>query len=123
MAKQSVVLELEVEAGYEPTGEYRSPVPGDWCLMHDGRAWRCDCRGIGSQLILRKTWQPPKWLPDGCWVYKYDDVWRVSKTNPVRAEGVASDFNPTLGSLYVLFDDVFETAPSKTCDAVQVKHG
>ena len=90
-----VYIELEPEpkppVGYELTGEYRSPLGGDYWMTSDGLAFGPLQRGAGlgdPRWILRKIWQSPKWMAEhykGCWLWKSMTDWWISPGKPEQA--------------------------------------
>lgn len=98
---------LEIPCGFEPTGEYRQPRKGETYLNP------CNTTVVNAlddysscRIILRKTWQPPSWIPNGYWIYRASLVsWRVCRTEPIecgvgRWNGVDSLSAHTLASFY-----------------------
>ena len=85
MPKQTVTVEVDCPAGYELTGEYRVPRKDEWYLC-GGIAQQCEGHDYryATYFILRKLWQPPSWLPDGCWCYKNTaNDWYVTDKEPL----------------------------------------
>lgn len=96
---------LEIPRGFESIGEYRQPRKGETYLNPCTTATVSALDDYSSRrIILRKTWQPPSWLPNGYWVYKASPMlgsWRVCRTEPIK-DGAGHDYGVNSISVYIL---------------------
>lgn len=126
--KQTLTVVLEVPEGYELTGEFREPLKGDTFLMYGDRGGITTGSRVFARPILRKVWQPPKWLPGGRWVWKFDGRWWASQTEPRPAEAdkylgefVSNDDNEVdVANLAMLLGVTFNAPP---VNKILISHG
>ena len=110
MSKQKVTVEIDVPDGYKATGELRYPVPlvDYYLLINPVRVGHLKSlqSTTGPRFILRKSWEPPAWLPDGCWVYLngHSKKWIVTNKEPEWYRGFGS-----------CIDGCWENADYATC--------
>jgi hypothetical protein len=125
MPQQTITLTIDVPEGYELTGEFRPPKQGEQVRCDDGRVIAAPHDFCAPFFILRRTWQPPAWIPDGVWVYRmYQDAWFITNMEPITRDGhytmrhdvnaVAVDANSLAG----LHNDTFTPPP---VNKIQVK--
>lgn len=80
-----VTIDANAPYGYEFVGEYRWPQPGEPWLDSGGNV-RVAENSLSSRnfncLILRRSWVPPAYLPEGCWLFETADKWFISDVEP-----------------------------------------
>jgi len=121
----------EPPAGYELTGEYRKPNMGERFISTT--VTNCAAQYSGCNLdrsngvnrwILRKAWQPPKWMPEGSWLYLSPKGWWVTPTKPsgngTGFYGMACNISFPAEELAALSRETFEPPTHTKC--IQVRH-
>lgn len=118
-------LTLDVPDGWDLNGEFRRPKAGDIALI---KGVPTECSHLGEwhypYPILRKAWAPPKYLPEGCWLYKHaNGEWFVCYHKPTCNNLV--DFHTSsaviaVSKLACLHNETF--VPPTHTTVLQVKH-
>lgn len=92
-------IECDTPKGYEPVA-FRVPKLGETFVTDFGKV----LTGTGNghrwrkpRLIVRKTWTPPSWLPEGSYLYSNFGVWRCSPVEP-QSVGFGGGFARVLSS-------------------------
>lgn len=84
MTKQKIEVEVDFPDEYEATGEFRMPSDGEYYITREGCVMDRNAQVNGPQIILRKKYEPPKWLKPGTWIYENDGKWFASNREPSR---------------------------------------
>ena len=122
MSKQTLTMELDVPDGYELTGEVRPPRRGEPNLTLPGSKFNVaghdfDCE---SRVILRKGWEAPAWVPEGCWVYWSADGWYASLDEPVE-NGIDTGVYGAKRVLFKFLGGSYNFSAPKRLKKIQVK--
>ena len=110
---QEVTVKMNVPAGYKATGEYRVPQQGEPFLFKSGV--NIGDGHVGEYHILRKSWTPEPWMPEGAWLFKLGGYWFISCSSP---DGV--DSRHLAYELARLHGGTFTPPP---VDKIQIKKG
>lgn len=112
MPKQT--LELEVPEGWELTGEYRAPKPGDYFINSRGRVFDyCSTQLTTPKPIVRRVWQWPEWLKAGWTAMDKNGIWWAYTEKPrVSGNGWTS---PGIGIYEVINSQLLDFTPPP-CD-------
>lgn len=77
-----ITIDVPIPDGYEATGEFRDPKPGELRIGKYGNICTSECVD-GRRIILRKSFVWPEWVKDGMWYTRdYDGEERLHLDEP-----------------------------------------
>ena len=82
--QHTFTIKASIAEGFEPTGEFRGPRPGDWIIASDGEVMLSRSESPYPRMILRPVWTWPECVQPGWWLsHNVYGVWFLSEKEPM----------------------------------------